>query len=414
MKLIEQAQYDYPVMLLCPDTWLDAEKATGDGLSMEGLQYALGFLINYYVRPPPYRILDYERAKNDFDRYYFEKGFSDLVHFFKYIALDSSDFFYQCPFCVNNTFHKILMSDQVCYQIPMQSTPGNAPVVNSLDHLDVIVPDRSRNLLAPASYWRLFLGLDMHLSEATRRHAEIYPHQTNTIQFITHKFVSVDKPDSRCVTESEDYSFAQCVLKCFLGEGYFVMTSCSLDSCDNSMLIPNQTFNYYAEDLWEKLAAMHAEESQQKSSEAPKHCYENCPAPCQRTIYTIDVQSHTRIPIWDAALTKVMFGENTSSDKPDWRHSVFGLPENLTRLSFLNAAAVYGGVLTFEEVSTYSFETMVGNVGGMLSLWLGVSIMSLIQIAMFLMTEWFPENDKLKHPFDVASGASLLEHSTVV
>lgn len=44
----------------------------------------------------------------------------------------------------------------------------------------------------------------------------------------------------------------------------------------------------------------------------------------------------------------------------------------------------FDGILTFEEVPTYTFDTFVSNVGGQLGLWLGASVVSVIQTI-----QWF-------------------------
>lgn len=39
------------------------------------------------------------------------------------------------------------------------------------------------------------------------------------------------------------------------------------------------------------------------------------------------------------------------------------------KVYFINLDALAGGVLTFKEVSTYSFQTLVGNIGGTCGIW---------------------------------------------
>lgn len=41
----------------------------------------------------------------------------------------------------------------------------------------------------------------------------------------------------------------------------------------------------------------------------------------------------------------------------------------MTRIYLLNQAPLQGGYVAFTEVNTYSFDVMLGNVGGVLSLW---------------------------------------------
>lgn len=53
------------------------------------------------------------------------------------------------------------------------------------------------------------------------------------------------------------------------------------------------------------------------------------------------------------------------------------------KIYFVNNDALFGGILTYREVPTYSFESMVGNVGGTLGIWVGVGIFTFIKIFAF-------------------------------
>lgn len=62
-------------------------------------------------------------------------------------------------------------------------------------------------------------------------------------------------------------------------------------------------------------------------------------------------------------------------------------PMRNAKIYFINAAVLSGGMVTYQEVFTYSFETLVGNIGGTCGIWIGVSIMTLLQLFMFFLEE---------------------------
>lgn len=92
--------------------------------------------------------------------------------------------------------------------------------------------------------------------------------------------------------------------------------------------------------------------------ETPIACVEQCPSLCEKWVFESSVEAH----------------------KIEQEESVV---EGVTSFHFLNLVSHYGGILSHVEVPTYSFDTLVSNVGGQLGLWLGASLMSLIELAMF-------------------------------
>lgn len=88
----------------------------------------------------------------------------------------------------------------------------------------------------------------------------------------------------------------------------------------------------------------------------------------------------------------------------------------MTRIYLLNQAPLQGGYMSFTEVSTYSFDAMIGNIGGILGLWLGASIMSFIQILVFLFTWCFArqlnKRQKVSAPFGNDLTCSYTSHAS--
>lgn len=114
-----------------------------------------------------------------------------------------------------------------------------------------------------------------------------------------------------------------------------------------------------APDFQEAEVHQSREESEEKQIvETPTACIEQCPSLCDKWVFDSAVEAH-KIEHQEAEV------------------------EGVTSFHFLNLVVHYGGILSHEEVPTYSFDTLVSNVGGQLGLWLGASLMSLIELAMF-------------------------------
>lgn len=52
------------------------------------------------------------------------------------------------------------------------------------------------------------------------------------------------------------------------------------------------------------------------------------------------------------------------------------------------------GILTYEEVPTYNFDTFISNIGGQLGLWLGASVVSIFQIFYYACVAMFRREEK--------------------
>lgn len=175
-------------MLLCPDTWLDADKALALNLTEEGLQYALGFLINYGVNKAPYVIQNYSVAKTDFETWWYEGSgtrFKNLADFFKYVALDSNALFYNCSYCQDvegpAPFEKIIMNEGVCYNLSLAVTDGRVSL-SDLEYLHVKMPQLSKGYLAHRSCWRYIVDPDLSLGMSDTHYLQVFPNHSNTIR----------------------------------------------------------------------------------------------------------------------------------------------------------------------------------------------------------------------------------------
>lgn len=364
-------RYDFPVMLLCPDTWLDAEKALSMGLTMNGLKYSLTYLINYAVTPSTYTFKndrEYRRAADDFHRWYYnQSNMTNLAEFFKAIALDPDDFVFKCSYCNgtgnlsswNEHFRKVVMNSAVCYNLSLEPTDGRV-ALSDLDFLLVNVPDRAMGLLPKQTYWRLFVNPDLSIGMSDTHYIETFPHHANTIRVMPRRFKSASVKSNDCCPSDRatalNYTQATCVADCVSKSQLLDQTSysCTPLILHRSDSIPhNFSTMCRSYPVWPPSRAPAA-----MLVPTPKVCIDECPPLCDKWIYDSSVEAHS-----------IIDNETLKNLPAGMVADAFSSMQGLTKFYFLNEIIHYGGVLLFEEVPTYSFETMISNFGGQMGLW---------------------------------------------
>lgn len=278
-------------MLLCPDAWLDHPKALSLGASTGAVQYALGYLINYFFRSPPYEIENYAKAKRDFETWYQARNYSSLVDVFKDIAMDSETFFYKCPYCQYQNFTKVLMDETVCYKIPMYWMRGKGTARSAIDILEVMMPDRTGGLLHRKKYWRFYVEPDLTIGLSTVRYVQVFPGFSNTIRFTPMRYLSINKPDEPCMPMDKvphGYSMVECAMSCANER-----RDCkSLGSMRQTSPIHNlsQICHHYPQFF--KFLYHTIKPEMKLIDQIPEDCFKKCPPLCERWLFEASVESH--------------------------------------------------------------------------------------------------------------------------
>lgn len=340
VKIMRLDSYEYPVMLFCPDTWLDAGKALSFNISIPGLQYALGFLINFGVNRPPYKIEDYDKAKSDFEDWWYAEGnpFSNLDEFFKHIAVDAERFKRDCSYCdhpqldQNSLFAKVTMNEGVCYNISMPSIDGRV-ALGDLDYLHIEMPFLSTNYLTRKSYWKFIVHPDPSLGMSDTHYLQVFPHHSNTIRVMLHHFKSL--PNDYCITLeaalSKNYSQSSCVADCFVSSKSqcHPLPMIRKDAMPKNVSNLCNTAQQVAMNKVEETLSHYEEELNVTSGEEPAiqdipdQCVRECPSVCEKWVYESSVEAH----------------KSTAE-------------EGMTSFHFLNQVIHYGGIISHEEVQT--------------------------------------------------------------
>lgn len=111
----------------------------------------------------------------------------------------------------------------------------------------------------------------------------------------------------------------------------------------------------------------------EENKEELSECYKKCLSPCLNTIYQFTVNRDKAENDTIVIITPT-FGET--------------------------------GIFTFEEMSSYSFQSAISNIGGQLGLWLGMGIITIVQIILFC---W---EKVLDHKFNAKLNPSEITNSS--
>lgn len=98
-------------------------------------------------------------------------------------------------------------------------------------------------------------------------------------------------------------------------------------------------------------------------------CFKKCPRSCERNHVKVTVESEDRIP--------TSFYDSQS-------HIIHSTDQNMsmTIISVSHDAVRQSGILVTKEVKTYTFTELMNNVGGILGLFVGSTLMTVVQIVL--------------------------------
>lgn len=347
--------YEVPPVFICPPIWYDTRKIKSTGLSEEAVVFAFTYLLKYTTSNLTRDQV--KSAETEFLEYFRQNNFSRIEDFYFNVALDSESFIGQCELCVSKqNLSKVRFCNTVCYKLHLQDIDSRLQI----DALPAAIELFSQNFTSkmqlpkPRSRYALIIQEDERFPNPAK---EIYfePNTCNNI-YVTpkvNKFVSTTQRP--CVENSDrNYSFKLCQSDCILKNHIAKCMGCyvlgffdgpSNDSeeyplCNVYKFVPN----------FDKCMA--------NLSNNAQSCLAKCSPPCTQNTYDVSVSTlkHELTPIQsetDFIIIQLFYQVTTF------------------------------GIETYEEVFTYSFSSMVSNVGGQLGLWIGASVMTLIQLFVF-------------------------------
>lgn len=375
MKLNGSVNYDSPAIAICPAQWVDVTKASKLGLTPNALKYSLGYTgIHPYLSPS-----DIERGRSDFYTLYKDRNFSSLVNYYKGITIDIENValfedFQNAPAAIrisdlNSPFIGLFyVHYQICnvYELhTLRRRLSQPPRIR----VKLVTKSEGIDSTAPGLWIHFKNDLNMLLSPFSQIFLSAFT-RSKIIVSAT-KFVSLTKPEARCLTFDEagsNYSEATCACKCRnrrLKE--LIQVGMFQNSFVSDFLSPWDTANYMdlvmnnsmtvSKFMGTKAAAIiHSE------------CDEECPPACNKAIYQLNVQ-------WQQIL----------SDSELIAAGMINVTQrNMSYFEVLfEHTARHSGVITFLEVVTYSFTSLVTSIGGTLGLFVGATLMTFAQVIFF-------------------------------
>lgn len=375
-------------MLLCPDGWIDVDKTDAVGLSNDALKYSLGF----YDSLKNFQLANRTAARKEFLKFFYAHDLPSLRSYYKNIAVDlevahslgdlanSTVPSYWCEEC-NKTSSgtKIFMNSGVCYAFFLTPSEG-IEIWSNRRKIIIKVPDHPNNLFNISTTWQVFFTPNLNLLFSPVPAITLESSYRHILKLTAQKFVTLDKDDAHCVTPKEvartNYSAEACVGECknrvykgSIGCQIFLMSSGIVQQptefCNYFDPLPgkNQTvLDFFASDGRDAL-----------KSAAGQSCSRNCHQVCEKFLYEAVLDVQTPLGDFDARGATENMGSSNTSVK-------------MLSVEVVHSAAYQGGILTLVEMNTYSFTAFVNNVGGTLGLFVGGTLMTLVQVVMFFVT----------------------------
>lgn len=348
---------------------------------MDGLKHSLRYAFHVEEFNDTKRIANARRA---FEKFYAANNYSSLLDYYKDITVDISQTelylifagnisspAYACYGC-KGLAEKVFVRDSMCYAFEFKPANGNRFYTSAtVPGVVVKVPDRTLGVIPKlTSDWLAYVMPDKRVVQPTFLPIALKPSAQNAIKVSAQRFVTLSKDNAKCFDPEEvgpKYSSDRCVIECFQNI-FKARYNCSVFSYAFAYQPEPPSsycshYDYFSGSNQSFLEAFASIETSLDNSNKSERCIKSCAPKCDRIIFT---------SIFDSAfpmdLGRVDFD----------RYNASYLAVNMD-----HTAISQGGILTLTEVSTFSFATLVSNVGGTLGLFVGGTIMTLFQLILF-------------------------------
>lgn len=384
VQLEEAAQYEYDPMILCPDGWMDAEKALAAGLSLDGLQYSLA----YHNSFDSLAIANVTQAKKAFLEFYTEQNFSSYLEFLKFITIDpqlttwpSKHFVldpttpsYACDECQEPVaLEKTFISDGSCYKVQLQPAKPRLGVSTAVASVMIALNIRNHGINAVSEHWRLnFCSSNYSRHTPACPGAIIKSARESKVKVSSEKFVNLPNGVKFCRDVDKSYSQAQCVASCQT-ELMKDVIGCQHFSFSPGHQTPDRLCNHLDGNLplvhqsWGQLFS--TIEGKEMLARLENECVKRCPRPCVKYVNALTLENEFDLREYGAM---------------DSMYSASYPNRSLVVVHVTHSAALEGGIFTWTEVQSFTPTQLISNFGGALGLFVGGTIMTVAQLILFL------------------------------
>lgn len=359
---------------------------------MDGLRYSLGFF-QFFQSVVLENITS---AREDFLLFYYRNNFTSLESYYAAVSVDTGlvhslaefaacpNSTILCPECSNKQSpEKLFFSTGLCYLFnlsPEYHDRSRKPY--AVRNIMMKVSDRTKGIIRVTSTWRLYTTRYRNLAIKNALGSMLYlpTFGINQVRVTSQRTITLKRKNSTCVSATEagfSYSSEKCYATC-LSEAYDRAYGCRVfdkSVLSSSVLIdPAEYCNYLELSLsgyWERLEYISAKDENVSHSDDSRICMEKCPYECDKTVHEVTLRSRIEQPNLDRGAP----GAATRD-----------VARNLSVLQMFveHGAVLQGGILTLTEVTTISFASMVSNLGGALGLFVGGTMMTFVQVVLFV------------------------------
>lgn len=270
------------------------------GLSKEGIEYALRYLITH----EDVATGEIKRSKNvsgiheEFYNVFHTNNFTSLLEFFKYIALDAvsesedeREIGFKCTGCVQSErLEKVIIDKTVCYLLKLEEVDARIPLSKGYPVYEIRVPDRSDGIIDQRAYWKLYIGPMVNQFTPRVPYLSIFDQRSHRVSFysIIHRLHTHEpciEPDD---PKYPNYSSPGCALGC-VGVYYRILHGCSVLNLDTNLTRPLKEFcNTYYWERWPVRKHIH----QGRMKAFMYACIDRCREECSFPYISTEMDSH--------------------------------------------------------------------------------------------------------------------------
>lgn len=360
--------YEYPAVTFCPEHWLNVTKFEELGMPGPALLYALSLLRRIKIDEP---VENVSEAENLLNRFMQEKKFASYFDLYLTLANDFDNSSLYCEECSDWPPRKVVTEQGVCYFINFKDYIANVLAIreprltynpvsyNQTGNISILNAFSTKDITET-----LYIGT--HINDFfSLEPIYLLLNTTYILRITPMRHIFIDDASTPCLRKVSSQSKLMC-------EAY-----CHEQSMDQFCAIPHMlglfngshkarplSPNDPGPRLWSSLV-----EDPQKYHDAVRSCEERfqgvcakcdeitCPQPCQKMTYSTTVS---------AINTRRVFQDLNES-----------------ALTLVISYQVRTGIIEAQEVMTYTWYSFLSNVGGVMGLWCGASLISMYQLTLF-------------------------------